>query len=171
MDTYITLLAIFTGLLALAIVAQAVVIVLAYLRVARLDEETKALRQQIQEQSRPILSNVEDVTANVRDRSRVILEDASAISYDARRQMEKVDRLTDELADRIRLQIIRTDELLSQALQNLEEASSTVKQNVVGPVREAAAVVQGIKAAIEFFGGRRNRKHRRGTGVDEELFI
>jgi hypothetical protein len=85
--------------------------------------------------------------------------------------MEKVDRLTDELADRIRLQVIRTDELLSQALQNLEEASSTVKQNVVGPVREAAAVVQGIKAAIDFFGGRRNRKHRRGTGVDEELFI
>lgn len=171
MDTYITLLAIFTGLLALAIVAQAVVIVLAYLRVAKLDEETKALRKQVQEQTGPILRNVEDLSANVRDRSRVILEDASAISYDARRQMEKVDRLTDELADRIRLQIIRTDELLSQALQNLEEASSTVKQNVVGPVREAAAVVQGIKAAIDFFGGRRNRKHRRGTGVDEELFI
>jgi len=170
-DTYITLLAVFTGLLALAIVAQAVVIVLAYLRVAQLDEETKALRKQIQEQAGPILRNVEDLSANVRDRSRVILEDASAISYDARRQMEKVDRLTDELADRIRLQIIRTDELLSQALQNLEEASSTVKKNVVGPVREAAAVVQGIKAAIDFFGSRRNRKHRRGTGVDEELFI
>jgi cell division protein FtsL len=72
-DTYITLLAIFTGLLALAIVAQAVVIVLAYLRVAKLDEETKALRKQVQEQTGPILRNVEDLSANVRDRSHVIL--------------------------------------------------------------------------------------------------
>jgi len=42
---------------------------------------------------------------------------------------------------------------------------------VIGPVREAAAVVQGVKAAIDFLTARRERSRRRPERVDEELFI
>ncbi|HKZ52517.1 MAG TPA: DUF948 domain-containing protein [Candidatus Acidoferrales bacterium] len=171
METYLTYLTIFVGLTTLALVAQAVILVATYLRLAKLDEETRALRQKLSEQAGPILRNVDELTLTARDKTRLILEDISALSYDARRQMEKLDRLTDELADRLRLQIIRTDELLSKALQNLEEAGTAVKESVIGPVREAAAVVQGVKAAIDFLTARRERSRRRPERVDEELFI
>lgn len=170
METYITWLTVFVGLTTVALVAQAVILVATYLRLAKLDEETRALRNKINDQAGPILRNVEDITVTVRDKGRLIADDLTAMSYDARRQLEKVDQLTDELADRLRLQIIRADQLLSQAIDNLEQAGSTVKENVVGPVREAAAVLAGVKAAVDFLGARRQRS-RGKTREGEQLFI
>jgi len=169
LEVYLT---IFIGLTTAALVAQAVALVLAYLRLKKLDEETKATRQQLREQLGPILRNVEDTSVTVRENSRVIFDDLSAMSYTARKQLDKVDRVTDELSERLRVQIIRADELLTQALDNLERASTAVKENVVGPVREAAAVIQGVKAAIEFLNARRSSRERKPAARgDENLFI
>jgi hypothetical protein len=168
-EAYLTII---IALVAVALLAQAAVLVLTYLRLAKLDEETKALRQKIYQHSEPILQNVEEVTTTVRENSRLIFDDLSGLSHDARRQMEKVDHLTDELADRLRGQIIRLDQLLNLALDNLEQAGSRVRDSVTGPVREAAAVLQGVKAAFDYFSARRARagsKARRRA--DEELFI
>ncbi len=169
MEVYLT---IFIGLTTAALVAQAAALVLAYLRLAKLDEETKATRQQLREQLVPILRNVEDTSITVRENSRVIFDDLSAMSYTARKQVDKFDRISDELADRLRLQIIRVDELLTVTLDNLEHAGTAVRENVIGPVKEAAAVIQGVKAAIDFISARRSSKERRPSGRSEEdLFI
>jgi type I site-specific restriction endonuclease len=168
-EAYLTII---IALVAVALLTQAAVLVLTYLRLAKLDEETKALRQKIYQHSEPILQNVEDVTTTVRENSRLIFDDLSGLSHDARRQMEKVDHLTDEVADRLRGQIIRLDQLLNQALDNLELAGSRVRDSVTGPVREATAVLQGVKAAFDYLSARRARaasKPRRRA--DEELFI
>jgi hypothetical protein len=171
LETYLTWLTVFVGLTTLALLTQAAILVATYLRLAKLDEETRALRNKINEQAGPILRNVEDITVTVREKGRLIADDLTAMSYDARRQMEKLDQLTDELADRLRTQIIRADELLSQALDNLEEAGTTVKENVVGPVREAAAVLAGVKAAVDFLGARRQRNRGKTGREGEQLFI
>lgn len=171
MESYVTWLTLFVGLTTLALVVQAAILLATYLRLAKLDQETRALRQQLREQAGPILRNVEEISVTVRDKSRLIADDITAITYDARRQLEKFDRLTDELADRLRAQILRTDELLSQALTNLEQAGAAVKENVVEPVREAAAVMQGIKAAIDFLTTRRERAKPKAAREGEELFI
>ncbi len=169
MEVYLT---IFIGLTTVALVAQATALVMAYLRLAKLDEETKATRQQLREQLGPILRNVEDTSITVRENSRVIFDDLSAMSYTARKQVDKFDRISDELADRLRLQIIRVDELLTVTLDNLEHAGTAVRENVIGPVKEAAAVIQGVKAAIDFISARRGSKERRPSGRSEEdLFI
>ena len=163
---------VFIALVSVALLAQAGLLLLTYLRLAKLDEETKALRQKIYDHTGPILENFQEVSTTVRENSRLILDDFSALSRDARRQMEKFDRLTDDLADRVQLQILRLDQLLSLALDNLERAGSSVKDTVVGPVREAAAVLQGVKAAFDFMSARRARQ-RAATAArsDDELFI
>jgi len=164
----------FIAMTAAALVTQAVVLLLAYLRVKKLDEETQALRRQVLDHAGPILRNVEDVTLTVRENSRLIFDDVTTLSADARRQMEKFDRLTDEAADRLRAQVLRLDDLLTQALDNLEQAGLAVKETVVGPVKEAVAVMQGVKAALEFINARRGRSGERARPAkrsDEELFI
>ena len=167
-----TLLTIFVALTAVALTAQAVALLLAYLRRKALDEVTKATRQQLREQRGPILRNVEDTSITVRENSRVIFDDLSAMSYTARRQVDKFDRLSDEVVERLRTQVLRADELMTQALDNLERASTVVKDNVVGPMREAAAVIQGVKAAIEFLNARRSsREQKAAVRGDENLFI
>ncbi len=168
MEVYLT---IFIGLTTVALVAQATALLLAYMRLAKLDEETKATRQQLREQLGPILRNVEDTSITVRENSRVIFDDLSAMSYTARKQVDKFDRISDELADRLKLQIIRVDELLTVTLDNLEHAGTAVRENVIGPVKEAAAVIQGVKAAIEFINARRSKERRPSGRSEEDLFI
>lgn len=166
-----TSLTIFVGLTAAALLTQAIILVLAYLRLKKIDEDTQALRRQLNEQAGPILRNVAEVTYTVRENSRLIFDDLTALSQDARRQMDKFDRLTDEVADRLRTQILRLDELMTLALDNLEKAGSSVKETVEGPMREAAAVIQGVKAALEFISARRSRSRSSGRPGDEQLFI
>lgn len=168
MDAYLKL---FIVVASVAIVMQASILIATYLRLAKLDRETEELRRQLREHVGPILRNLSDVTLTVRDNSRLIFDDVTAVTQDARRQMEKFDRLTDEMADRLRMQIIRLDELMTTALNSLEKAGGAVKETVGGPVREAAAVIQGVKAALDFINARRQRQREGTRPTDEQLFI
>jgi len=154
-----------------AVILQAGILIATYLTVARVERQTRALRQHLNEQSGPILRNLTDITLTVRENSRIVFDDLTALTGDARRQVEKFDRLTDEVADRLRHQILRLDELMTAALDNLETAGSAVKDTVGGPMREAAAVIQGVKAAIDFISARRSRPRQPGRTPDEQLFI
>jgi len=79
--------------------------------------------------------------------------------------------------DRARLQIIRTDELLSRTLDRVEETSDMVHNTVVSPVRQFAGLIQGVTAGIEFLlGGRRGRRNggsreARRPVPQDEMFI
>ena len=168
MEAYLT---VFIAVTAAAVVLQAALLVATYLRLSKLDEETRSLRRHLNDQAGPILRNLSEITLTVRENSRLIFDDLTALSQDARRQMDKFDRLTDELADRLRLQIIHLDELLRRTLENLEKAGSAMKDTVAGPVREAAAVLQGVKAAFDLISARRSRGRAEPRPTDEQLFI
>ncbi|MFQ5664596.1 MAG: hypothetical protein ACE5HL_12290 [Terriglobia bacterium] len=90
MDAYLK---VFIVAAAVAVMLQFGILLLAYLRWAKLDAETKELRRQLREQAGPILHNVEEISHTVRENSRLILGDLSALTHDARRLMDKFDRL------------------------------------------------------------------------------
>lgn len=166
METQLT---IFVALTAVAIFLQAGVLLALYLSVSRMEKDTRRVRKQLDERLDPILGNIHEITSTVRDNSRRLFDDLTNISSDARRQMAKFDILTDEVADRLRTQVVRLDALLGEALDNVEQAGSAVRDRVAGPMREAAAVLQGVKSALQKLGGR--RKPKSGRPSDEELFI
>ncbi len=168
MDTYLK---IFIVAASVAVLLQAGVLIATYLAVARVERETRALRRHLNEQSGPILSNLTDITLTVRENSRIIFDDLTALTSDARRQVVKFDRLTDEVADRLRAQILRLDELMTVALDNLEHAGGALKDTIGAPMREAAAVIQGVKAVIDLISARRSRPRQPGRAGDEQLFI
>ena len=148
MDNPLTL---FVALTAIAVTLQAGVLVAIFIALARVEKDTRQLRRKLDERIDPILDNVEQVTGNLR------------------RQVDKIDRMTDVVDGRLRVQIARLDSLLTDALDKVEEAGGTVRENVAGPMREAAAVLQGVRAALSNLGLRRSR--RRSGGDEEELFI
>ena len=148
MDGQLTL---FVALTAIAVTLQAGVLVAIFLAISRVEKDTRQVRRKLDERIDPILDNVEHLTAN------------------ARRQLEKVDRITDDMDDRLRVQISRLDALITEALDKVEEAGSSVRDSVAGPMREAAAVLQGVRAALASLSLRRSR--RRAASDEEELFI
>lgn len=150
-------LTLFIALTAVAILLQAGVLTAIYLSLARVEKDTRRVRKQLDQRIDPILNNLQEITDNARD-----------LSIDARRQMDKFDKISEDVADRLRAQILRLDVLLSQALDQVEDAGIHVRDRVSGPMREAAAVLEGLKAALTNLN---RRKSRRGQESEEELFI
>jgi hypothetical protein len=90
--------------------------------------------------------------------------------------VERLDATVDDVVDRARLQIIRTDELLSRTLDRVEETSEMVQRTVVSPVRQFSGLIQGVTAGIEFLLGNRGRRNggsreSRRPVPQDEMFI
>ena len=76
----------------------------------------------------------------------------------------------------MRLQLIHADQILTGALEAVEDAGSQVRRTIIGPVQSATAVIRGIQTGLEFFRSRRRPRSERasahaGDQPDENLFI
>ena len=102
-----------------------------------------------------ILSQVEQEMKPLADSLNAIARDAAQISSLAAGQVERVDRLVTDLSARI------------------EHTATTVQDTVLRPLREGAALMAGVKAAIEVIRELTKRSGTRRGRTDEEdaLFI
>jgi hypothetical protein len=84
---------------------------------------------------------------------------------------QRFDRVLEEAADRLRLQVIQADRLLTGALETIEDTGEELKRSLVEPMRTATALIKGVRAGVEFFRGRNRVPQRRRDAQDEGLFI
>jgi hypothetical protein len=137
---------VFLGLIALGVLVMAGMQVGAIVFALRAARRVEGVRSQLQQDVRPIVANVQ------------------AMSSDAARATAKIAG-----------QVDRLEVLLTDVSRKIEETAAAVQDTVVAPVREAMAVVQGIKAVLTtIFGGARPAPRQKSpAGADEEdaLFI
>jgi hypothetical protein len=129
--------------MAIALVAMAIGQVVLALTAARMARQASETVQEFRRDLHPVL-----------DRVRQIADDASKTSAIARVQAERIDQLVESTARRI------------------DETVTIVQESIVGPVRQGAALMAGLRAAIEVF-QRGSGRHRpaRGREEDDALFI
>lgn len=131
----------FLGLIALATIVMAVVQITATIYGARAAREATQAAQQLQRELSPILAS-----------ARKAADDAARITALALTQVERVDAFVATTTARV------------------DEAFTTLQAAVLGPVRQGSAVWAGLRAALAFFEGRRERR-RADDDEDESLFI
>jgi len=106
-----------------------------------------------------------------------VAKEASTATRDLRRELtpliEKVHRIADD-AGRVSAialaQVERLDVAVNSTVRRIDETITTVQQAIINPVRQGAAVVSGLKAAMAVFRARqdRGRYHR---DDEDALFI
>jgi hypothetical protein len=71
------------------------------------------------------------------------------------------------------VQAERVDRLVGDLTAKIEEAASTVQRAVITPIREGAAVMAGLRAALDLFGGlsKGARSARARAEEEDGLFI
>jgi hypothetical protein len=159
---------------ALAVVLQAVVLIALFLQLRRTAARLEQTVTDLNARLSPILSRVQLLVEDVSPRISGIVADASELTRLARGQAQKVDRIMNEALERLRLQLIHVDQILTGTMEAVEEAGSRLRQTVWGPMVKATAVVRGIQTGLEFF---RSVRQKRGTGEppsdqqDEGMFI
>lgn len=162
----------FVGVTALAVVLQMAILAMMYFSIRKSTERMTQIAEDLQRKMAPILVSLQVLMEDTQPRLTAIVANAAEISEIARSQAHKVDRVFSEAVDRLRLQVIRADQILTGTLESIEEAGSQFRKSVWEPVQQVTALLKGIKTGLEFF---RSKKSHSGEGTktrdEEELFI
>src|ERR1700690_3373721 len=150
----------FIAVAAIAIVIQTVIIASTLLMLRPAIENFQRIASDLQSKINPILATTSRILDDSEERIRSIMGDASEITHLARGEAQKVDRVVTDAIERLRLQVIHADQILTGTLAVIEETGEKVRKSVITPVNQVSALLKGIKVGLDVIRG------RRGAGSD-----
>jgi ElaB/YqjD/DUF883 family membrane-anchored ribosome-binding protein len=165
METWVP---IFVGITALAFVLQAIALLGIFLQIRRTAKHAEEMASELRSRLNPILARLQVSLEDLTPRLTSIASDAAEVSRLARSQAQKVDRIITETMEILRTQLIHLDQVLTGAVEKVEEAGSRLREAVWGPVAKASALIKGIQTGISVLRSSRRRKPRNVSAEDHE---
>jgi uncharacterized protein YoxC len=129
------------GVIAVAVAVMAILQIAVLLRLSQVAREASEATRDLRRELTPLIA-----------KAHKIADDAGRVSALALTQVERVDQLFESTALRI------------------DETMQTVQDTLIRPVRQGAAVMAGVKAALAVFRARQDRG-RYDRDDDDALFI
>src|SRR5215831_1887611 len=158
-----TLLTLFVGLTAAAVIGQSVVLIAIYINSRRLaDQIEKFMRE-----TREVMAPVKSITENLRIASGNLVDIGAA----AREQLRRVEAMVTETGEALHIQVHRLDQTGRDVVERINETAQVLQDSVIKPFREVSAVIKGITKGLDLFLFRKNRSTVDQAHQDEELFI
>jgi hypothetical protein len=155
---------------ALAIILQTAVLVSMAIQLKSTMSHFEKLAGDLHARVDPILIRAGRIIDESEERIRSITTDTAEITRLARSQAQKLDRVVTDTLERVRIQVLRADQMITGTLEVIDEAGTTIRAKVWKPVMQISALIKGIKAGLDVLRG--------GPGPDgevahqdEELFI
>jgi len=166
----------FVVIAGVAIFVQMVILVMMYVSMQKAIQDFTRIANDLQTRVDPILLRVNRILEDSEDKIASIMSDATEVTRLARGQAQKVDRVFTDTVERLRIQVIRADQILTGVLEVVEDAGTRVRKTVWGPLHQVSAVLKGFKAGLDFIRGAQGRRRAaasdgEGAEQDEELFI
>ena len=115
------------GVIAVAVLVMAVAQVAVLIRLSQVAKETSTAARDLRRELTPLI-----------EKAHRIADDAGRVSALALAQMERVDHV------------------LSSTVRKIDDTVATVQSAIIGPVRQGAAVMAGVKAALAVFRARQD---------------
>jgi hypothetical protein len=166
-----TAIMIFVIVTACAFVVQAAIMAGMYREFHRANDRIGQTLDDLHLRVTPLISKIDTLIGETQPRIVSIVADASEVVSLARNQSQKVDRILTETLDRLRIQLIHADQMMSGALDTVEDTGIAVKRSVLKPVKQATAVIRGVKAGLDVLRARQKGADGNGESPDEGLFI
>ena len=129
------------GVIAVAVLVMAVAQVAVLIRLSQVAKETSEAARDLRRELTPLIA-----------KAHRIADDASRVSALALAQMERVDHV------------------LSTTVQKIDDTVATVQSAIINPVRQGAALMAGVIAALAVFKARQD-SGRYGRDDEDALFI
>lgn len=170
-----TWLLVFIGIVAIAVLLQATVLLVLLITVRRTALRVEQLSNEVQERVLPLVSKVTLLIEDVQPRISGMFSDAAEISTLARVQVQRVDRVLAEAAERLCMQLVHADQILTGALDSVEDTGAQIRRSIAAPLQSVVALIRGVQTGIEFYrtgGARRSSPAEAASETqDETLFI
>ena len=173
-----TFLVIFVIVTSVAVVLQMAILAALYASTKKTSAKVEALAEDVHKRAAPVLDAAHTLLVDNREKLDTIVDNVAVSTTTVRNQLQRLDTTVTDVVDRTRLQVIRTDELVTRTLDRVEETTDLVHHTVISPVRQLSAVMRGVNVFLDTFFGRRSRPPaparepvRRTAADEEELFI
>jgi len=147
---------IFGGIIAAALVAQAIGLVAAAFMASTILKKVQGMADASDAKISPILAKTNALLEDLSPKVRSISTNVEQISYTVR---EKCDELGETLTQlnrtvndanvKTRSQITKVDGMVTDALDTTAEVSKAVQEGIRMPVRQIAGIIAGFKAGLE----------------------
>src|SRR6266496_2052468 len=145
---------VFVALTGIGILLQAGVLLAMYLAMRKSSERMEAIAEVVKTKVMPTVVEMQGLLSDVRPKLATIIDNLEDTTTLMRSQVHRVDATVNDVIDRARLQVIRTDELFTRTLDRVEQTSDLVHKTVVSPIRQISGLMQGLTVGLEFlFGG------------------
>lgn len=129
------------GVIAVAVLTMAIIQIVVGLQLMRIAKDAASTMQEFRTEIRPLIQKAHKVA-----------DDAGRVSALALTQVERVDQL------------------LATTAMRVDDTLQIVQESLIAPVKQGAAVMAGLKAAIAVFRARQD-KGRYGRDDEDALFI
>jgi methyl-accepting chemotaxis protein len=147
---------IFLAIIALALVVQAIGVMVSSMFGAKLLHRVNSIADIVETKTGPILDRTSVILQDLAPKVKSVSDNAEHISSTVRVKVEELGATMSELNDtmreingRTRAQVRRADGIVTDALQATEEISHTVQNGIKGPVKQIAGIIAGVRAAVE----------------------
>ena len=164
---------IFVGISAVAFCGQLVLLFFLYKAIEKSSERLENSATRMEQRVAPVLTAAEAILHEAQPRISEITSNLAEAAATIRSQVAGLAETAGEIAERVRMQAVRLDEMVHTTASKVEETRDFLQHSVVTPVRRVHAILQAVNAGIGFL--RRNRASKKGpqlaTTEDEEMFI
>jgi cbb3-type cytochrome oxidase subunit 3 len=169
-------LTIFIAITAAAVVLQMLILLVLCIVVFKLSARLKTVVDEAESRVLPLLDNakgllqdVKNTLETMRPKVDLILDNAAHVTTTARTDAERVQATLNDLLDRLRLQVIRADEMVTRTMDSVEQTTEKVQHSVMSPIRKVSGIAQAVSVGVEAYFS--NQKRRRNGGQSDEMFI
>ena len=166
---------IFIAVTSAAVVLQMLILAGMFFTLRKMAAQVQSATDELKTQAMPLLENVRNIQAQIQHvletsspKLELVLDNAAAITTTAHNGIGRVETTLNDVLDRARLQIIRADEMVTRAMDSVEQTTEKVAHSVTSPVKHASGIAKGISTGVgTFFGQKKPRK----PGPSDEMFI
>ena len=172
----LTLLTIFIAVTALAVLIQMGILIGMFVSLKKTSARVEALADEVNRRGLPILDSLHAILVESRVNVGNITSNLAVATAGIKNQVAHLNEVLDDVVDRARLQVIRSDQIVGRTLDKVEETTEVVHETVLSPVKQLAAILQGLSAGVEYFFGRKSERRPASreavrASQEEEMFI
>ena len=161
------LLMFFVGMVAVAMVVQALVVVFAALGAYKARKRLMVIVEEVREKALPTIDSTRNLVHELHPKVRTIADNFVETSHLVRSKAQEFDATISDVNQRARAQTERVDDMVSSVLDTTAGIASTIQKGVQVPVREFHGIMSGLKAGLDVLVGR-GENHRSKIYPDED---
>ncbi len=162
----------FIAVATVAIVIQMAILLAMFLQMRSAIQQFGQIAERLHARVDPLLVRINNIVEDSEDRIASVMSDTAEIARIARGSAQRADRVFSETVERLHLQVIHADQILTGVLALVEEAGSKFRTTLWEPFQKASAILKGLKVGLDMIRGNRSRRPEADSSrQDEELFI